>query len=356
MSRYLTLILLVLSPLAGAMPLDARLSANWQYDLLHIDGPAAPDSRVDSWRRRETGVLFKPFEAAEAKIEYDFASRAFTDLYLRFPLAGGRVTLGQGKTPFGADFLLSSRQHFLTENATSGLFSGGRRLGLGYAQVRQGSGESFMVYGRDTEQRGPDLGLAGRAFRYRGDAESGLWHGGIAIAVEKPQDEQIRLRVRPELPSSQLAWIDSGLFSAADSQSRYALEGGWQRGMWLLQGEWFLGQFDTDAGSSRTARGGYLQSAWTLRGEPRRYKDGLFTSVPQDTGLAFGQLELVARISTLDVPRNDGSQIAQHSWSLGLNAGLGRNLRLMLDHHHSERDAVIDDTLRVWTLRTALMF
>jgi phosphate-selective porin OprO and OprP len=314
------------------------------YDLTRFeDTPPAPLRDASGWRRARLSLTATLPGGGDAKVEHDFASDTFTDAYLRFPLAGGRLWIGQFKQPFSADALLSDAQHFTTESAAVGAFAPGRRLGVQYAR----GGFAASVYGRDIHDAGPDLGVGTRWFGHRGDIDGGLWHYGAALAWEQPQEARIRIGLRPDVGPRSGSWLSSGTL-AADDMQRLGVEGGYQRGRLLLLGELLRLRLDDGVGATRHADGGYLTAAWTLRGDPRSYSGGLFT-LPKATA-GIGQVELVARYADLSLPRASAARIGQEGLSLGLNAQVGRHGRLMLDRHASER-STDDADVALWTLR-----
>jgi phosphate-selective porin OprO and OprP len=315
------------------------------YDLTRFEDTAPAALRdASGWRRARLSLSATLPGGGDAKIEHDFSSDTFTDVYLRFPVAGGRLWLGQFKQPFSADALLSDAQHFTTESAVVGAFAPGRRLGLQYAR----GGLAASVYGRDLHDAGPDLGIAGRWFGSRGNVDSGLWHYGGAVAWEKPPDDRVRIGLRPDVGPRSGSWVSSGALATDDLQ-RLGLEGGYQHGRLLLLGELLqLRLDDAPGGRTRHADGGYITAAWTLRGSPRGYSNGLFTLPKGVAGI--GQVELVARYADVSLPRASAGSIGQQGLSLGLNAQIGRHGRLLLDRHASERSTDGADAA-LWTLR-----
>lgn len=345
--------LLSSSPAVHAVDaLGLSFKGNFQFDLIQVDeAPAAIDD-IEHWRRREFGFTTALPASGEAKVEYDFESEAWTDVYLRFPLGPGKLTLGQAKVPFSADFLTSSTQLAFTENSVAGQFAPGRRLGLNYAFSRDHWGLAGAAYGHDLEHTGPDFGLGARGWWSTGAADSGFWHLALGLTREAPQDDSQRFRTRPEVASYLPTWLDGGRFAAVDAAQRTGLEAGFQYGDWLLQSEWLQTRFDDGVLGSRSARGGYLQASWVLHGAPRVYDKGLFTLPKAVDGV--GQIELAARYSQIDLPRSAGGEWRQDGVSLALNAQLTRYLRLSLDRHLSERGSD-DQDARLWTLRVNVL-
>lgn len=330
-----------------------QLKGNFQFDSVFVDRGPPPLDDVDDWRRQRLALVGRLPGEGDFKIEYDFASDAFTDAYVRFPLARGKLTAGQFKVPFSAEHLASSSQLVFTENAVAGLFAPGRRLGLQYAQHGEGWGAQGAVYGEDLDEAGPDLGLAARGWWFGDAGGDARWHVAAATTHEALRDSQIRFRMRPEVGRFGPTWLDGGRFLGADHLLRTGLEAGYQVGGLVLSGEWFRASFDA-AGGHRSARGGYLQAAWTVHGPGRSYdpSSGLFVGPKGSDGL--GQVELAVRYGSARIPRTGGGEAGQRGFSLGANLQYGKHLRFMLDRHLPEQRDGVDAAL--WSFRIALGF
>jgi phosphate-selective porin len=329
------------------------LGATLHYDMVSFDRAPAPLGDVDGWRRQEFSATGKLGERLDFKLVYAAQSGLWNDAYLRMPLGKTRLSLGQFKIPFGADWLSSSSQLLFTERGAGGVFAPGRRLGLQLARSGAGWGSQIAAYGQNLEGSGPDAGLAMRGWLYRGDPQQGYWHLALAGTREAPSRGQVSFRLRPEIGSFTPGWDSSGQFSDIDELARSGLEAGWQGGNLAIFGEW--ARIELDGAASRSGQGGMLQASWTVHGEPRRYApgSGLFIGPKGVHGL--GQVEVALRYNRLSLPRADGGDIGQRGPSLGLNLQYGPYLRLMLDRHLPER---LRDSAeaQLWALRVGLVF
>ena len=352
--RTAAILLLALSPLlAAAEGLNPRLSANLQYDWIDFAKPEPRPLRdLADWRRQEIGLLVDIPGGYGLKAEYDFEGEIWTDAYLRGPVGPLRMTVGQFKTPYGMEFLTSSRALLFTENSVAGAFAIGRRLGVMGEWLQANRGLQVALYGPDIEGAGADDGIAVRGFHSAQHGDDARWHAGVAVATESPREPNARIRLRPELRSPDPAWLDSGTLAELDGLHRGSAELGWQRGPLLLQGEWLQARFSGDR-PTRSLRGGYVQASWTLHGEARGYKDGLFATPKPVSGL--GAVEVAMRYSHISLPIAAGGERQQDDVSLGLNVQYGQFLRFMIDRHHAERDRGAPDA-DLWSVRAAFMF
>lgn len=314
---------------------EVRFSGFAHWDAVEVLGDA-PEGLADSYRSwprirlAATGALGN----GDWKLEYDLAAEAVTDAYLRLPLAGGRLLLGQLKQPIYMDALISDRAAPMIEPAGNAPFAIGRRLGLSYQRSLDQGRWQASIYGHDLDDAGPEVALAGRAYR---GIQSGLgfWHLGAGLALERHDGTRLRFRLRPESRSLLGHWADGGSL-LGDRIRRHGLELALQRGRWLLQGEWQGLHASGDV--SRSAGNAYLLAAWTLRGEPRTYRDGLF-STAKPAGAGIHNVELVLRGVHTRLPEMGGGGIEQCSLGAGLNLGIGSQVRVQLNLSHVRGEA-----------------
>jgi phosphate-selective porin OprO and OprP len=204
----------------------------------------------------------------------------------------------------------------------------------------------------------------------------------------------VRLRERPELRVDGTRLVDTGNIDADDLQS-YGVELGLQHKAFSLAGEYFW--IDVNRRNSAledpSFAGWYVQGAWTLTGQPRRYNlaNGGFDSprVEKPFSLSsktWGIWELAARYSELDLDYAAGaagtapgpSSIRggeQQIFTLGLNWYPNNNVRFLADYQHVEVDrlspggtafgsgaltppagAQIGQDLNIWSIRTQYAF
>ncbi|WP_293904532.1 porin [Phenylobacterium sp.] len=204
----------------------------------------------------------------------------------------------------------------------------------------------------------------------------------------------IRLRERPELRVDGTRLVDTGNIDADDVRA-YGLEGGLQHRQFSLAGEYFW--LDVNRRASVLADpsfdGWYLQGAWTLTGQPRRYNvaAGGFDAPKIDKPFSlreknWGVWELAARYSELNLDYRAGlagtaqatSSIRggdQKIFTLGLNWYANSNVRFLADYQRVDVNrlsaggtafgagaltppagAQIGQTLNIWSFRTQYAF
>lgn len=330
-------LILALAGNAAAVDLP-KVSGYLQYDLTRFDDSVPPLRDASQWRRVRLAFAGK-LGAVDYKAEWDPIADAWTDAYFRFAAAGGKITVGQFKQPFGLDALPSDRVATFIESATSNAFASNRRLGVQY--LREDADYTFAVsgYSKDIKEGGPDQGFGARYTRVIRSGDD-LIHLGAAAAQESLSNSRYSVSLRPDTSPNANSWLRSGTIRAHDLY-KAGVELGWQHGPLLLTSEWMHSQTDGN-GPTRDLSGGYVAAQWTLLGGPRLYEHGVFTGQPTVAG-KLGALDLVARYSQIDIPLAAGGGNGQQTLLLGVNALIGSNWRLQLDYFdakaHDSRDA-----------------
>ncbi|WP_296599972.1 porin [Phenylobacterium sp.] len=169
-----------------------------------------------------------------------------------------------------------------------------------------------------------------------------------------------QLRDRPELRLDGTRLIDTGAIDASHV-AVLGLEGAFQYGPAMIEGEWFKYKIDrriTTAAVPPDPRfsGWYVMGSWVLTGEPRVYNPAearfdapkLNYNFNPEAG-TWGAFEVAARYSMTDLNYREGNLGTapvlgavrggeQKIWTVGLNWYLNPSMRLMLDWQHVDVD------------------
>lgn len=168
-----------------------------------------------------------------------------------------------------------------------------------------------------------------------------------------------QLRDRPELRLDSARLIDTGAIDARHT-TVMGLEGAFQYGPAMIEGEWFQYKIDRRITTAATLanpkfKGWYVQGSWVLTGESRVYNPiearfdapKLTYNFNPEAG-TWGAFEVAARYSLVDLNFREGVAGApvagavrggeQKIWSAGLNWYLNPSMRIMLDYQHVDVD------------------
>ena len=218
------------------------------------------------------------------------------------------------------------------------------------AQSRLFWAVSMTTNGKSTDdnRNNADFTLTGRVTglpMYRDEGRR-LVHLGLGYSARVPENDTQRFRARPEARFAPF-FVDTGdLFS--DTGQLLGLEGATVQGPLWIQAEWITAWSDTDELGDLRFEGAYLEAGWFLTGESRYYKTEeatfgrLTPSKRFHGGNPFtgkgdgGALEVIARVSTVDL--NDGPVRGgkMTDVSLGLNWYTTAATRLSLNYIYSD--------------------
>lgn len=384
-----------------------------QYDYAHYeqDGAQTPDNRRGdtaaasdlnsggNFRRARLGFEGTAFRDWNYALIYELGGTGtegsqITQAYLEYAgykpwenAAPLRFRIGAWATPTGLEDATSNTESLFLERPAAaelvrGLAGGDGRTGVGVFANGDRWYWSGVLTGATVANSGEfdeQTGFLGRVALLPLRGESYGVHLGANLAgVLEPADtdastadlQRIRLRERPELRNDTTRFVDTGNL-LADGALAYGLEAGAFWNNFYAAGEIY--QIDvsrTGAGAVDPEFGGwYVQGAWTLTGERRRWSaaNGGFQGVRPARSFSpgdarWGAWELAARYSTLDLNFHEGALGAapiagdtvrggeQTITTLGLNWYPNNTVRFLLDYQWVEIDRLDpEDTAAIVT-------
>ncbi|HEX7944046.1 MAG TPA: porin [Phenylobacterium sp.] len=402
----------------------------FQLDAAHYDqakpGPLATDFRRGSlgdaaeadrardmsdganFRRARIGVEGKAFGDWDYSFLYDFGGSGvesagiINQAWLQYSgLGWGRLRIGAFAPPASMDDATSTNgMPFLERAAVSevirGLAAGDGRTGAGLYANGERWNLSAIVTGNTVGVSTFDeqLAFVGRATFLPWKGEHGLVHVGLNTTqiihpaaggpnVAGGAVTNVRLRERTESRVEGVRLVDTGNIDAS-SVAAYGVEAAAQFRAFSLQGEAFRIGVERRASALPDPKfsGWYLQGAWTLTGEARRYNIASATfdapKVEKPFSLKdrnWGVWELAARYSDLDLDDGAVRGGEQQVWTLGLNWYPNNAVRFQANYQHVDVDRVspggaafgagaltppagaeIGQSLDIWSLRTQYAF
>jgi phosphate-selective porin OprO/OprP len=287
-------------------------------------------------------------------------------------IKGFAFEAGYMDTPYTLDEATSSNDIMFMERASPGIIAGNiaggdNRFAAGakYNTDRFWAGAYFTgptsgsnhVFGNGTEQ----TGAFGRVtYQVLQDQNYSLHIGGDAeflFNVAGSGARSLTLSDRPELRIDPTAVLTTGLLSNVDGAQVYSGEAAGNIGPFFVQGEYFHYIIDRGNGfGDNNFDGGYVEAAYTLTGESRKYipTAGAYSAIspkhPFDikNGDGWGAWEIAGRYSIVDL--NDGftpglatgaDAVAggkQTVYTVGVNWYLNNNIRMMFNYLHGEID------------------
>jgi phosphate-selective porin OprO/OprP len=426
---------------SGDGQFTASLRGVFQLDAAHYDqkppGPLATDFRRGSlgdaseadhardlndganFRRARIGIEGKAFGDWNYNFLYDFGGSGveepgkITSAWVEYAgFAPFRVRIGAFSAPAGIEEATSTNGSLFLERASPselvrGIASGDGRKAVGlFGNGERWNFSAALTGGVVTTQTfDQQLGFVGRVAFLPVKGLDYLVHVGAntSIVINPPANgpdvppgvaTNIRLRDRPEIRVDITRLIDTGNIDASGLTS-IGGELAAQYKAFSVQGEYF----DIDVNRRASAlsdphfSGWYVQGAWTITGQPRRYSIATATfDAPRGEkpfnlkAGTWGVWELAARYSDLDLNYRAGApgtaQVAsairggeQKIVTLGLNWIPNSVVRFQADYQHVDVNrlspggtafgagaltppagAQIGQTLNIWSLRTQYAF
>lgn len=355
--------------LAATMPAESQpqLRGTIQVDYAIYDEDATPLNDAIRVRRARLGATGRLDDNWSYLSEVDLAENAvdYKDMWLRRgSVGGGALTIGQLKVPFSMDELTSSSNMSFMERASPNIFALSRRIGIHWGT--SGSDHTFAVMGFGQAIGGGDggdegLGIGARATYVPFRTDGGLFHVGAALVNYEPahsNNPSIQFQQRPESRPDGSRLVNTGAITNADSAFAWGVEGAWQHGPLVLQGEYMSTRVKRDTVPNASFDGWYVQAGYFLTGDRRSYSGGVFGG-PSIANAERGAWELAVRYSNLDL--NDaGAGIAggeMKNLGLGVNWYPRSNVRFMLNFINVDSElAGVDNDPSIIQVRAQIGF
>ncbi|MBX3514807.1 MAG: hypothetical protein KIT15_15590 [Xanthobacteraceae bacterium] len=268
------------------------------------------------------------------------------------------IEAGYMDVPYTLDEQLGSNNILFMERATPQVLAvdiaaGDNRSAFGFRTF--GKSHWFGSYltgpsiGQDHDER-VSVGLTARGVfvPVRNDDFTWLVEGDYLRLITPAVSDQLRMRDRPEVRIDPgLRILDTGVL--ANVESADVLSGGTAfayRNLYF-QGEYFNYNLQRTVGGDLSFNGGYVQAAYTLTGEARRYSEsnGAFGGInPKRPFLmgsdGWGAWELALRYSHADLNDTDVAAPVrggvQRNVTAGINWYPNQNIRFMFNWIHGE--------------------
>ena len=360
--------------------------------------PAAPDNRRgdaanasdlnsgSNFRRARIGIEGAAFRDWNYALTYEMGgsgseSPQLNQAYIEYagwrPWASAaalRLRIGAWATPTGLEDATSNTDSLFLERAAvaelvRNLAGGDARSGVGvfangdtWYWSAALTGGVAGVSGEFDEQTGY---LARAALLALHGDNYALHLGANVSGIIDPADtdpsagsqQRVRLRERPELRVDGMRFVDTGNIDANGVLAYGGEIGGVWGNLYAASEIFRIDVKRSGAGRDPTFGGWYVQAAWTLTGESRRWLpanggfQGIRPTAPFDPGAGqWGAWEIAARYSTLDLNDHEGGPASaaiagdtvrggqQNIVTLGFNWYPNAAIRFMLDYQWVDID------------------
>jgi phosphate-selective porin OprO/OprP len=268
------------------------------------------------------------------------------------------IEAGYMDVPYTLDEQVGSNNILFLERATPQVLAvdiaaGDNRSAIGFRTF--GSNYWFGSYvtgpavGADHDERA-SVGVTARAVfaPVRTDTFTFLVEGDYQRLITTPVNATLRMRERPEVRVDPgLRLLDTGVLANVEGAEVYSggFAGAWNA--FYFQGEYFNYRVERTVGGDADFDGAYIQAAYALTGESRRYSstNGAFGGInPKRPFLMgtgnWGAWEVAARYSYANLNEFDTAAIVrggiQRNTTLGLNWYPSQNIRFMFNWIHGE--------------------
>jgi phosphate-selective porin OprO/OprP len=257
---------------------------------------------------RDTGITY--LLAAEYKGWDGDADKdwSVTDVSLSMPIGGPqtKLTVGKTKETHSMEMVGDAANLAFQERVLSPFFVS-RAVGARVNHVTTDRMSTFAIGiyndswagSSSTPNDGTDVTARATHLLSYGDGGRDFMHVAASLRYAGADGGKLRYRGRPE--SNVLDYyVDTGSF-AADHALHLGLEGYWQRGPFGVVGEYVNARVSAPESGDPVFSGGYLGVTWVTGGDNRPYDQTVaYARRVRPTG-PYGALELVARVSRVDL-------------------------------------------------------
>ena len=269
-------------------------------------------------------------------------SQVFIDeAYITYAADRRRWTAGQQTEPFSLENDMSGLATTFMERGLPNALTPGNNVGFSLAAGGKAWFLETGVFGRDLagsrDVSSQGLGWSTRAVYLPELSEKKVLHLGASFSwrglFDLIEDNHTFVRSRPEVGLTDVRYVDTGDLPGINHIYRFGLEGAWQAGPLSIQAEYIRTFLSREGVYGNAAlEGWYAYLSWFPFGGGRKYAPARALFVYPDIRSPWGDLEVAARYSMLNL--NDGSVRGgkEQNVTLGLNWYLTPKVRIMANY------------------------
>lgn len=351
----------------GDKAVELNLGGRLHMDSVHYDGNLAGTLSASDLRRARLDLTMELMEHLRLRAEYEFADqgRGWKNLWAAVRFNDSLLLrVGQQNVPFSMETIASSNNIATMERSLLGSLAPNLLTGANLEWEGKSSTFTLGYFENSLSQDPGDnldagRGLVGRLTHHIGRNRSRL-HVGVASEfrdLDSTATSRVRTTAGFALQSPTIS--NTGRLAGVDNYLAFGGEVGLQAGAWNFQGQYMRRENRAPALGNPRYDAAYVQLAWAITGEARGYSErqGAFTDIRPRRD--FGALEIVARVSRLDLNNATVAGGLQRDLTLGVNWMIGRNARVMADHvwtRATPNRNGVDEKVNAWGLRAQVDF
>ena len=319
---------------------DLQFDGQIQYDVGKVSDGVNKETQKKP-RRIRLGAKYKFTRDIRSRLSYELGGKTpkLKDAYIEYRgISDTRIKIGQTMVSSGLENMTSSSQLPLVERSLPTALLSAYKTGVQVnkwgddyslnVDIKGGSASSISDLGSHISQ-GQTWNL--RATKALELSEDNLLHIGGSFSYNKPYQNSIRFRAKPE---SQLVnnIVDTKKLDNVDYYSTEGLEVAWQKDKLLWQNEYMQTDIHYKENQQQLS-GWYSTLAYMLQGKPRKYKPRTATfNIQKNKKNDDNKIELVARFSQLNLQDGELQGGKATSRTVGANYYLDNNTRFMLNY------------------------
>jgi phosphate-selective porin OprO/OprP len=344
--KLLCVLISCLSSSSGAVEFDVsedvsiELEGKLHYDAAVIDKGSnkKQDSQI---RRARVSATAKFGKDVRVKLEYDIKDSTPTveDAYIEYRgFDHTSIKVGNVEHIAGLENSSSSSQYPLMERSViqallpdSGVGVQVSSHGDNWTLSAAVTGDAIKSFDEFKDKISEKEVITTRATAVFLKKDDSLLHLGGTITRTDPHGKKVRFRSKGGSKLSDVV-ASTGKMDNIESYFSEGLEVAWNNGGLLLQGEYIRTQLNNKSDTQDNIEGWHVSAAYALSGATHKYnkKKGAFAA--PKIKKKGNNVELVARVATLNLDSRTLSGGVVKSKTIGVNYSLNDKTRLMLNY------------------------
>ena len=339
---------------------------------LHYDAASINDGKnkqqAHQIRRAKISATAKLGQDVRAKIEYDIkgSSPKVEDAYIEYKgFDNTHIKVGQVGHSTGLEGSSSTSQLPFMERAALDNLLPDSGVGVQISTYDKNwtvsgsfTGDEIDAFDEIKDKISNKEVISTRTTVVLAKEKENLLHLGASLSRTNPKGKKVRFRTNAGSKLSKNV-ISTGKLANINHYTTEGLEVAWNKGALLLQGEYVRTQLHTNQHTQDSIEGWHISVAYALSGAPHKYnkKKGVFKAPKVKKGQK--NVELVARISELNLNTSNFSSGIAQSKTVGANYYIDDKTRLMLDYEWTDVESAqktTNETHKVLQARWQMSF